>query len=152
MLEKYMNQDLNQPRYLFHGSPKFLENIETKKSQDSNGNEHNIDMAVFVTPSFLLATAYAFKDKIKEVSLNSGLEYSFAINHELSLPIMKMENVLIPEILEGYVYVFEYNEKFINDPNGSLQYKFYDDLKPIDVLKIDYNDFRSFYELNQKTR
>ncbi|MDD4157326.1 MAG: hypothetical protein PHY08_12205 [Candidatus Cloacimonetes bacterium] len=152
MLEKYMNQDLNHPRYLFHGSPKFLENIEAKKSHDSNGNEHNIDIAVFVTPSFLLATAYAFKDKIKEVSLNSGLEYSFSINHELSLPIMKMENVLIPETLEGYIYVFEYNEKFINDPNESLQYKSYDHLKPIDVLKIDYNDFSYFYELNQKTR
>jgi hypothetical protein len=152
MIEKYINQDIDSPKYLFHGSPKLLNNIEIRKSHDSKGAKHNIDVAVFTTPSFLLASAYAFKEQIKEASLNNGLDYDFSINNASNFPIMKMENVIIPEFLEGYVYVFEYNKTFVNEPLGSLQYKSYDNLKPIDVLKINYNDFQSFYEINQKTR
>lgn len=151
-MEKYIKQDLNNPKYLFHGSPKILDNIEVKKSHDSADTKHNIDIAVFLTQSFLLATAYSFKDKIKELSISCGLKYNFIINNYESLPIMTMENVTIPENLEGYVYVFEYDEKFVNDPIGSLQYKSYTNLKPIDILKINYNDFKSYYEVTQKKR
>ncbi len=150
MIEEYMKQDLNNPKYLFHGSSELLHNIEIRKSHDSSGRKQNIDEAVFVTPSFLVATAYAFKDKIKELSLNNGLKYDFEVNHQEEMPIMTMANVLIPEELDGYVYVFEYNEKFINDPVGTLQYKSYENLKPIDVLKINYEDFKSFYEIKQE--
>ncbi len=152
MLEKYMEQDLKQPKYLFHGSPTLLDNVEIRKSHDSGGVEHNIDVAVFLTPSFLMATAYSFKDKIKELSSNRGLEYDFTISNYANFPIMIMDNVFIPENLEGYVYVFEYDIKYKNDPIGSLQYKSYSDLKPVDILKINYDDFKSFYEITQKTK
>lgn len=152
MLEKYIEQDLNKPRYLFHGSPKILENIEVKESHDSNGTKHNIDTAIFLTQSFLLATAYSFKDRIKDLSINNGLKYNFTISNYESSPVMIMENVAIPENLEGYVYVFEFDEKFINDPLGSLQYKSYTNLEPIDILKINYDDFKHHYEIKRKTR
>jgi len=145
-----MEQDVNCPKYLFHGSPKLLDNVEIRKSYDSKGNERNIDVAVFVTSSFLLATAYAFKDKIKEKSLKNGLKYSFDIKNRLELPIMIMDNVIIPDELEGYVYVFEYNDNFVNDPAGSLQYKAYDNLRPIDIIKINYDDFKSSYEIKKE--
>lgn len=152
MIEKYIKQDLNLPKYLFHGSPELLDNIEIRKSHDSSGASHNIDTAVFLTSSFLLATAYAFKDKIKQVSIDKGLDYNFKIDSYGKFPIMSMNNVSIPENLEGYVYVFQYDEKIKNDPIESLQYKSYTNLKPIDTVKVNYEDFKSLYEVIQKTR
>ena len=35
MYDKYINQDINNPKYLFHGSPKKLQQLKPKKSQDS---------------------------------------------------------------------------------------------------------------------
>ena len=55
------------PKYLFHGSPKFLKTIEQREAMDSSGNFENEDFAVFLTSSFLVATAYAFKDQIKKL-------------------------------------------------------------------------------------
>lgn len=44
--------DIENPKYLFHGSPKLLEMIEQRQSHDSNNNKLNEDFAVFLTPSF----------------------------------------------------------------------------------------------------
>ena len=41
---------------------------EQRLAHDSNGNKENEDFAVFMTSSFIIASAYAFKDKIKELS------------------------------------------------------------------------------------
>ena len=62
MLEEYLNQDINNPKYLFHGSPKLLTKLEPRLSHDSDGNEMNIATAIFLFPSFLKSTPYAFKD------------------------------------------------------------------------------------------
>ena len=71
-MNKYFNNDINNPIFLFHGSPKQLETIEQRLAHDSNGNKENEDFAVFMTSSFIIASAYAFKDKIKE-NFNSSL-------------------------------------------------------------------------------
>ena len=63
-LEEYLNQDVFNPKYLFHGSSKLLKIIEQRQSQDLNNNPDNEDFAVFLTSSFIVATAYAFQDKI----------------------------------------------------------------------------------------
>lgn len=67
-MKEYINNDLFAPKYLFHGSPKFLKTIEQREAKDSSGNFENEDFAVFLTSSFLVATAYAFKDQIKKLS------------------------------------------------------------------------------------
>ena len=78
-MKKYLEQDINNPKYLFHGSPIKLDIIRQNQSNDSNNDSVNIDYAVFLTPCFLISTAYAFKDTIK---LNSkGLNYSFNITN-----------------------------------------------------------------------
>ena len=64
----YYNQDLSEPQWLFHGSPQKLEIVNTKLSHDSDNNLVNIDNAVFLTSSKKIASAYAFKDSIKENS------------------------------------------------------------------------------------
>lgn len=65
MLEKYLNNNLEKPKFLFHGSPKALDVIVQNQAHDSNSNLENEDFAVFLTSSFIIASAYAFKDKVK---------------------------------------------------------------------------------------
>lgn len=144
-LSKYMNQDMKNPRYLFHGSPILLTTIEKRQSHDSKQQLTNVDHAVFLTSSFLLATAYSFKDKIKEAS--QGLKWNFEINHSGNIPIMIMENVNVNNDISGYVYVFENDGSFQNEPLGSLQYKSYKNLTPISVLPVVYQDYKSYYEI-----
>jgi len=103
-MKKYLEQDIDNPKYLFHGSPMKLDIIRQNLSNDSNNESVNIDYAIFLTPSFLVSTAYAFKDTIK---LNSkDLDWSFNINNINDYPIMKMKNVRVDNNILGYVYVF----------------------------------------------
>ena len=56
-IEKYLKQDIDNPKYLFHGSPLKLKGIEPKLSHDSNGNIINIRESVFLFPSFFKSNA-----------------------------------------------------------------------------------------------
>ncbi len=38
-MNKYFNNDINNPIFLFRGSPKQLETIEQRLAHDSNGNK-----------------------------------------------------------------------------------------------------------------
>ena len=143
-INNYINQNMENPTFLFHGSPRLFEIVERRLSNSSDGNAVNIDNAVFTTSSFLVASAYAFKDTIKANS--SGLHYNFNINYDGTFPIMEMENVNINEEIYGYVYVFKNEGNFKNEPVGSLQYKSHNDIKPIDIVKIYYKDYMQYYE------
>jgi len=147
-IREYIFQDENNPKYLFHGSPKKIDVLEKRQSHDSDNNPNNIDNAVFLTSSFITATAYAFKDSIKEAS--KDLSYDFNINNYGEIPIMVMENVIIPENLEGYIYVFEKDDSFENVPIGSFQYKSHSNLKPNKVLKVNYKDYKNNYKIKQE--
>ena len=146
-INTYLNQDIDNPKYLFHGSPKKLDKVSPQKSHDSNNTSINIDTAVFLFPSFLKSTAYAFKDKIKENS--EGLDWNFIIPNDNTLPLMIMENVFIDEDIIGYIYVFNNEEDIIKDKN-SYQYKAYKELKPIDIVEIKYSDYKDYYEVRGK--
>ena len=143
---KYINKDLDNPKYLFHGSPKKLEYIKPNTSHDSLGTKENISTSVFLTPIFETATAYAFKDSIKEKSNN--LNWDFKIIQSNKSPVMIMKNVNIDNNITGYVYVFLNNNKFIKDKD-SYQYKCYNNIKPIDVIKVKYKDFKSLYKIEK---
>ena len=66
-LDEYLSQDIDNPKYLFHGSSKKIKVLEPNYSHDSNHNLNNIANAVFLFPSFIKATTYAFKDTIKKI-------------------------------------------------------------------------------------
>ncbi len=142
-IEKYINQDINKPKYLFHGSPKLLEKLMPNQSNDSNNNTDNIANAVFLFPSFIKATAYAFKETIKENS--EGLDWNFIIPNNNDIPVMRMENVNIDENIKGYIYVVEKNNDMIKD-NNSLQYKCKKEITPIDTVEVTYKDYKDFYK------
>lgn len=147
MLEEYMNNDLNNPKYLFHGSPLLLSELERKQSHDSRGTIVNEDLAVFLTSSFVVASAYAFKDKIKEIS--SGLNYGFEIGRDADSGklIIDMTNVIVDDDMEGYVYVIPYDESY-GHHGRSIQYKSHVNIKPIETIKVKFSDFKQFYNIN----
>ena len=141
-IQKYLNQNIDSPTYLFHGSPKLLSELHPSQSYDADGNEQNIANAIFLFPSFLKATPYSFKDTIKSAS--DGLKWNFEITNSNTLPLMTMENVNINENIIGYVYVFLKDDDMVKD-NDSYQYKCYKSKKPIDIIKVTYRDFKSYY-------
>ena len=150
-LNEYLSQDINHPKYLFHGSPKKVGKLIPKLSHDANNNQDNVDKAVFLFPSFIKASAYAFKDTIKESS--EDLDWNFYIPNNDELPAMTMTNVNIDEDIVGYIYVFKISKDMIKDKN-SLQYKCHKEIIPDDVIEIKYKDFMQYYEIrnNQKYR
>lgn len=150
-MNNYINNDLNNPKFLFHGSPKLLEVIEPRQSQDLNGNLVNEDYAVFMTSSFVIASAYAFKDKIKELS--DGLNWNFEIGIELDTGeiMIQMDNVKIDDELEGYIYVFPFDDSYEHE-GQFIQYKCHKNVKPIDVIKIKFSDFKNFYSINTNVK
>ena len=150
-MNKYFNNDINNPIFLFHGTPKQLETIEQRLAHDSNGNKENEDFAVFMTSSCIIASAYAFKDKIKELS--EGLEWNFQIGRDTDSDelFVIMNNVNIDDELEGYIYVFDYNNSYTHD-GKSIQYKCHENVTPIDVIKIKFKDFKKYYIINENRK
>lgn len=151
-MNNYLNNNLQKPIYLFHGSPKLLDTIEQRQAYDSNGNTENEDFAVFLTSSLIIASAYAFKDRIKELS--EGLDWNFDIGYDVdsSEVNIKFENVNFDDDIEGYIYVFPFNKNYEHH-GRSIQYKCHENIKPIDVVKVKFADFRNFYKIdNQKSR
>ena len=104
-----------------------------------------------MTSSFIIASAYAFKDKIKELS--EGLEWNFEIgrNTDSSELFVVMDNVNIDDELEGYVYVFNYNDSY-TQVDRSIQYKCHENVTPIDVIKIKFKDLKKYYIINENRK
>ena len=145
----YYNNDLQNPKYLFHGSPRLLDKIEQRQATDANNNKYNEDYAVFLTSSFLIASAYAFKDSIKKLS--KGLEYDFSIGYDpdTSKEIISFKNVNVDDNIEGYIYVIPYDDKY--DHQGrSIQYKCHDTVTPIDVVRVRFGDFKKYYSIERE--
>ena len=59
-IDIYLNQDINNPKYLFHGSPKKIDIIIPNKGVDSNNNIDNIANAIFLFPSFFKSNSICF--------------------------------------------------------------------------------------------
>ena len=147
-LEMYLSQDINNPRWLFHGSPKLFDKAVPKQSHDSSGNSVNIANAVFLFPDFLKVTPYAFKETIKA---NSEVGCGFEIPSGKEDYLMIMKNVNIDENIIGYVYVFDYDDKIKKD-DKSLQYKSYEELVPIDIVPICYRDYKRYYQIEGNSK
>ena len=141
-MDKYLNNDLFHPRYLFHGSSILLNNLEPKQSHDLDNNPENEANAVFLTSSFIIASAYAFKEYG-----NLSVEY---IPDENKINI-EFDNINIDDEVEGYIYVVPYNEKYEHHGRSS-QYKFFENITPIDTIKIKFGDFKKYYSINTKIR
>lgn len=141
-IDEYQSQNIFEPKYLFHGSPFEIEQLEPKQSYDDK-NIENEDNAIFLTSYFFTAVAYSFRNKIKEFNKH----YSFSINNNGELPVMSFEADNLPDELYGYVYVFKKDDSIIRDNRqNTTQYKCYHNLKPLDVIKVYYSDYIQYFE------
>ena len=140
-LNEYKNQDVFNPKYLFHGTAHKIERLELRQSIDSD-NKDNEDNAVFLTSSFYTAVAYAFSRRLKELNEH----YSFSMNNKGEFPAMVFEVDNLPDDLYGYIYIFEKSEDMIKDNQQfTTQYRCYHDLLPQKVIKVNYKDFEEFF-------
>lgn len=62
-----------------------------------------------------------------------------------------MDNVNIDDELEGYVYVFNYNDSYIH-VDRSIQYKCHENVAPIDVIRVKFKDFKKYYIINENRK
>ena len=140
-LQEYRNQDVFNPKYLFHGTAHEIEKLECRQSTDSDSKD-NEDNAVFLTSSFYTAAAYAFSRRLKE--LNEY--YSFSMNNDGELPAMVFEVDNLPDDLYGYVYIFDNSDDMIKDNHQfTTQYRCYHDLTPQKVIKVNYKDLEECF-------
>ena len=149
-MKKFLKQDINNPKYLFHGSPKIIEYVEPRQAHDSFGNKENEDNAVFLTPSLIIASAYAFKDKIKENS--TDLDWNFYIGQDQNGKlVVNMDNVRLDDEQIGYIYVFPFDTKYKNNGN-TIQYKCYEQIKPINIVEVKFKDYKKYYSITNEVR
>lgn len=140
-LKEYKEQDVFNPKYLFHGTAHEVEKLELKQSTDSE-NKDNEDNAVFLTSSIYTAAAYAFSRRLKEINEH----YSFSMNNNGALPAMIFEVDNLPDDLYGYIYIFDKSDDMIKDNHHfTTQYRCYHNLIPQKVIKVNYKDFEEFF-------
>ena len=146
-LDEYMNQDVFNPKYLFHGTAHEIDKLELRQSTD-NENKDNEDNAIFLTSSIYTAAAYAFSRRLKELNEH----YSFSMNNNGNLPAMVFDVDNLPDDLCGYIYIFDKNEDMIKDNHEfTTQYRCYHDLTSQKVIKVNYRDFEGFFSRENQT-
>ena len=63
---------------------------------------------------------------------------------------MSFEVDNLPEDLYAYVHVFEINDDIVKDnKKNTTQYRCYKEIKPIDIVKVNYKDFESYFDRNK---
>ena len=140
-LKEYKNQDIFNPKYLFHGTAHKINKLECRQSFDDK-NKDNEDNAIFLTSSFYTAAAYAFSRRLKELNNH----YTFSMNNSGGIPAMVFEVDNLPDDLSGYIYIFDNNKDMIKDNKSfTTQYRCYHDLKAQKVIKVYYKDFEKFF-------
>lgn len=146
--DKYLMNSVNNPKYLFHGSPKKLKIIEPRESTSFNYLINNRGEAVYMTPLFILASAYAFRDSIIKLSEKVRYNITIGVTEYAKEIYVIMDNVIVDDELEGYIYVFDWNDKY-EQRKGMIQYKAHKEMLPIDIIKIKFKDFKKFYTINE---
>ncbi len=150
-IKKYLDNDPDNPKYLFHGSPYLLERLEPQQSHDNNGNENNIANAIFMYPVFYKCVPYALKKGFvynPEYGDDSWFETE---NRKLGYPYAVVNNRDIDENAVGYVYVFEKSDDMIKDPNN-YQYRCFHTLVPIDVIEVKMKDYVDLFEIRYSNK
>lgn len=144
---KYIDNEVSNPTYLFHGSSVLTDELEPRKAHDTDHNPENEDCAVFLSSSFIVASAYAFQNQIAEMSEGLKSDFCIGYNPDLNEPIIIMKDVIVSDDIEGYIYVFPFNENYEHH-GRSQQYKCHEKIKPIEIIKVKFSDFKEYYQIN----
>lgn len=95
----YINDDLDNPKYIFHGSKELIEsNIEPRQAASLNGIEDQCLNAIYGTPIYEKAVMFAIPKKTIE-----GMYGHWKCSKDNGT----LYNMVIKEDAFGYVYVFD---------------------------------------------
>ncbi len=133
--KEYLNQDIEKPKYIFHGSKKKLQILEPNQAIDVAGNEINEQIGIYGSSIFEGAVPYAIKGRGK---------YDCEIGYRPNNLKMKIYYGVIPEDDYGYVYICDASD--FSRCEDTCQYVSYNEIKPIQVVKIYYRDFKECFE------
>ena len=150
-IQKYLDNDPDNPKYLFHGSPILMEELLPQQSFDNAGNNDNVDVAVFMYPVFYKCIPYALKNGFiykEEFGDDSWFETS---HRNVDYPYAILNNRDIDMDATGFVYVFEKKEDMIKD-KLDYQYRCYHSLKPIDIVKVQMKDYINLFEIRNSDK
>ena len=143
---EYIENDLDNPKYLFAGSPYLLEYLEPRKAKDENHNPLNEDTAVYLTSSWIIASAYCF-------GKNPEYHGHFETNRIDGNPYVFFENDNLDDEQIGYIYVFEKNnDKFIHNGGRSLQYRCHEKITPIEIITVKFKDYKDLYNIENRRK
>lgn len=144
---KYLENNLDNPKYLFSGSPYLLEYLEPRKANDENHNPLNEDFAIYLSSSLIIASAYSF-------GKNPNYVGDFETDRINGNPYVYFENDCLSDEEIGYIYVFEYDkEKFVHNGGRSLQYRCHQKIKPKEIFIIKFKEYKNLYDIrNQKIK
>lgn len=101
-----------------------------------------------MTPLFVLASAYAFRDSIIKLSEKVPYNITIGVTEYAKEIYIIMDNVIVDDELEGYIYVFEWDDNY-KQRKDMIQYKAHKEMPPIDIIKIKFKDFKKFYTINE---
>ena len=150
-IKKYIENNPDNPKYLFHGSPWLMEELTPQQSHDSGDNQDNVDCAVFMYPVFFKCVPYALKRGFiykEEFGEDSWFE---TYNRTTGYPYAVLNNRDIDMDAIGYVYVFEKSDDIIKDPMN-YQYRCYHPLKPIDIVQVQMKDYIDLFEIRNSNK
>lgn len=146
MKKEYIENDIDNPKYLFSGSPFLLEYLEPRKARDKNHNPLNEDIAVYLTSSWIIASAYSF-------GKNSKYHGSFGTDRIDGNPYVFFENDNLDDEEIGYIYVFENDsKKFIHNGGKSLQYRCHEKITPIEIITVKFKDYKDLYNIENRKK
>ena len=146
MKKEYIENDLDNPKYLFSGSPYLLKYLEPRKANDINHNPLNEDVAIYLTSSLLIASAYSF-------GKSSKYNGQFETDRREGIPYVSFENDSLDDEEIGYIYVFKKDSNnFIHNGGSSLQYRCHEKIMPIEIIPIQFKDYKDFYNIEKRKR
>ena len=133
---KYFKQDYKNPTYVFHGSKNMYDKLIPQQAYDVASNKENERNAVFASSVFKGAVPYCIKGRGN---------YDCSIGYTIEDLTMKISYGTIPEDEYGYIHVCDAKD-FIKIGKGeSCQYISYKEIKPIEIIKIYYKDFKDCF-------
>ncbi len=141
-VEKYRNNDINNPHYLFHGSCSLVKGyINPNQAYCSTLSVENNECAVYSVADPKYTIPYLFKLKKGKFYNFKNRKHEYASHFKTDL-YFGLENTIIKQgsismNAVGYIYVFLSNNFF---RNSSVQWISKEKCKPIDIVKISYKD------------
>lgn len=142
--QKYINEDYNNPKYIFHGHPSLLKKI-IPRIPSVNKTESQEDTQFGIYGSVKLNGAIPYAIKIEE-EYDEWVGYPVAnyfIPPEYDYEVAVIHYGEIAEDSVGYIYVLDAATfKKSND----YQWLSTDEQIPLDIIEINYNDVKDHFQ------